>query len=772
MIFGNFKKSIETIIKKRPSSKIVGAINDNILESERRYRELADSLPQIIFETDPGFNLTFLNNNAISVFGYNSNDYANGMSFDKLFVEENAIKIKDCTIDFIRKKKFHSCEKIAKKKDGGTFPALIHISSILNERKEFDGLRGIIIDISDRKEMEELLKESEEKYRNIIEDSNDPIWVGDLRGNITFFNKEAEKLFGYQLGELENRSYEPLIPREDLPRLKKIIVSAFSGNPEQFEVKIKQKSGQLIDVWIKLNALYKNGKIEGLIAIGRNITEKKKSENLLIESEERYRTMVENSNDMIYILDTQGKITYINPAAEICSGMKKEEIIGQSYTLMLSPADIPRIKDIFTRTLRGEKNNYEAKVNKADGSSLILSVNTAPIYKDEKIIGTVSFAKDITEEKISKNLLLESEERYRTLVENSNDVIWSLDTNGKFVYINKAAESISGYRPEEVVGASFELLLFTEDIDRIRAIFQSVMSGNVNKYEIRVKKKNGDIFILSVNTAPIFKKDQIIGTVSCGRDITEQKAQEKELQKEYSFRKSIEHSLLVGIAIVDLERVMTYVNPAFCTMTGYNEEELLGKKPPFVFWHPDDAQAISEGLKKKVRGEVPMRSFELKFRKKNGETLFVLGLHSPIKNSKGEPTAWMAVFFDITERKEREKELTKMKKAVEYSNEVIFMTDKDGVITFINPEFTKIYGYDKNEIIGKASYKLLRGHEISDKEHEDLKQKIFARQVIKSKILNKTKDGRLIRIEDYTNPIVDDKNNLIGFLAIQHEAEG
>jgi len=772
MIFRNFKKSIETIIKKRPSPKTVRVVNDNILESERRYRELADFLPQIIFETDSGFNLTFLNNNAILVFGYNNKDYANGMGFDKLFVEESAIKIRDCTEDLVKKRKFHSCEKIAKRKDGSTFPALIHISPISNTKGEFNGLRGIIIDISDRKEMEELLKESEEKYRNIIEDSNDPIWVGDLKGNITFFNKEAEKLFGYQLNELKNKSYESLIPREDLLRLKTIIVSAFSGNPEQFEVKIKQKSGELIDVWIKLNALYKNGKIEGLIAIGRNITEKKKSENLLIESEERYRTLVENSNDMIYILDTQGKITYINPAAEKCSGMKKEKIIGQSYTLMLSSEDVSRIKDIFNRTLRGERNNYEAKINKADGSSLILSVNTAPIYKDGKIIGTVSFAKDITEEKTSKNLLLDSEERYRTLVENSNDVIWSLDANGKFVYINKAAASISGYESSEVIGKSFIPMLFQEDVGSITNIFNQTMSGNVNKYETRVIKKNGDVFILSVNTAPIFKNNRVVGTVSCGRDITEQKAQEKELQKEYSFRKSIEHSLLAGIAIVDLERVMTYVNPAFCTMTGYSEKELLGKKPPFVFWHPDDAQSISEGLKKKVRGEVPMQSFELKFRKKSGETFFVLGLHSPIKNSEGEPTAWMAVFFDITERKNKEKELVKMKKAVEYSNEIIFMTDKDGVITFINPEFTKVYGYDRNEIVGKASYKLLRGHEITDKEHEDLKQKIFSRQVIKSKVLNKTKDGRLIRIVDYTNPIIDDKNNLIGFLAIQHEAEG
>lgn len=647
MIFGNIKKSMNKIFKKRLVSQDSQTVSKGVLESEKKYRELADSLPQIIFETDSNYNLTFLNNNAISVFGYSDSDFAKGMQFDQLFIEENAVKIRKCIKLIAKEKKLHSCERKAKKKDGTTFPALMHVAPILNEKQEFSGLRGIIIDISDRKEMEVLLKDSENKYRNIIENSNDPIWIGDTEGNITFFNREAEKMFGYRIDELKNKKYEPLVAKEDLPRLKKIIASAFSGNPEQFEVKIKKKDGELIDVWIKLNIIRTNGQVQGLIATGRNITEKKKSEELLKESEERYRSMIENSTDIVYMLDTQGKITYINPAAEKCSGSNKEQIIGKRFDFMLSSDEISRVRSIFERTLQGEKNNYEARINKPDKSTLLLSISTAPIYKEGKIIGTVSFAKNITEQKI----------------------------------------------------------------------------------------------------------------------------QEEKLQREYSFRKSIENSLGAGIAMVDLESIMTYVNPSFCKMTGYDEKDLVGKKPPFIFWHPDDRHTIAEGLKKKIKGEVPIGAFELKFRKKNGETLFVMGMHSPIKNSKDETTAWLGVFIDITERKKQEAELIKMKKAVEYSNEIIFMTDPDGLITYINPEFTKIYGYSKEEIIAKATYKILRGYEISQEEHENIKKKIFNRQVIKSKLLNKTKDGRFIKIIDYTNPVVDDNNNLIGFLAIQHEAE-
>lgn len=99
------------------------------------------------------------------------------------------------------------------------------------------------------------------------------------------------------------------------------------------------------------------------------------------------------------------------------------------------------------------------------------------------------------------------------------------------------------------------------------------------------------------------------------------------------------------------------------------------------------------------------------------------------------------------------------------------MTDKDGLITYINPEFTKLYGYSENEILEKKTYKTLRSQDVSEKEHNDLIKKIFNRQVIKSKLLNKTKDGRLLTMMSYTNPIIDDKNNLIRFLVIQHKIE-
>jgi len=128
----------------------------------------------------------------------------------------------------------------------------------------------------------------------------------------------------------------------------------------------------------------------------------------------------------------------------------------------------------------------------------------------------------------STEALRESEEKYRTMVEHSNDMIWTLDREGNFTYINKKAEEVSGYSKRDWLGKSFAPLIPSEDLPRIEQIFLETMSGKPQRYEVNVLRENGSIFVLSVNTAPIFESGKVVGTVSFGRDITEHKRAEEE----------------------------------------------------------------------------------------------------------------------------------------------------------------------------------------------------------------------------------------------------
>src|SRR5450759_984402 len=147
-------------------------------------------------------------------------------------------------------------------------------------------------------------------------------------------------------------------------------------------------------------------------------------------------------------------------------------------------------------------------------------------------IGILGIFWDITERRKTEEALNESEERYRTIIEYSNDMIWTLDTEGRFLFFNKRSEEITGFKLEDWQGKSFAPLIKQDDLAKVIEVFQKTLGGEPQQYEVSVKKEDGIDIILLVNTAPIYSKGKVVGTVSFGRDITERKKAEEQV-KEY-----------------------------------------------------------------------------------------------------------------------------------------------------------------------------------------------------------------------------------------------
>jgi PAS domain S-box-containing protein len=173
--------------------------------------------------------------------------------------------------------------------------------------------------------------------------------------------------------------------------------------------------------------------------------------------------------------------------------------------------------------------------------------------KELKIINE-QLQKQITERIEAEEELKDSEERYRTIIEHSNDLIWTLDVEGRFMFINKYAEKISGYRSQDWVGKSFAPLLNKEDLPYNFEMFQKILKGLPQQYEVSVNREDGSFFILAVNSAPLYSKGQIIGTVSFGRDITEIKKSEKiilrSLEEKEVLLREIHHRVKNNMQIV------------------------------------------------------------------------------------------------------------------------------------------------------------------------------------------------------------------------------
>ena len=254
--------------------------------------------------------------------------------------------------------------------------------------------------INERKKLFTEVQQSEKKYRTLMESANDAIFLADLEsGTILNVNKKAAELLGMPAEKIIDIHQSQLHPEEEAEYYKEIFRSHIQkGGGFESKVFIQRKDGYKVPVEISANVIEIQGKkvIQGIF---RDITEREKAEGLLKESEEKYRTMIENSNDLIWTLDKEGNFTYFNKKAEEVSGYKLTEWLGKSFAPLIPQDDLHRIKEIFIETINGNPKHYDVDIYRKDGTLFSLSVNTAPIFKSDKIIGTVSFGHDITARK-------------------------------------------------------------------------------------------------------------------------------------------------------------------------------------------------------------------------------------------------------------------------------------------------------------------------------------------------------------------------------------
>lgn len=248
------------------------------------------------------------------------------------------------------------------------------------------------------------------------------------------------------------------------------------------------------------------------------------------EGDDMFRLMIEYSNDMIWTLDVNGNFLFFNKRSEEITGFKLKDWVGKSFAPILSKEDIPRIVGIFKKTLGGENVQYEVAFPDKNGRLVALLVNTAPLYSEKKIIGTISFGKDITDYKKSEERLRESEERFRTMIETAHDIVWMLDKQGNVTYLNKIGKELSGFKTSEIVGKNYSFKVLKEDLPKVREAVIKTLGGKPQyDLEARVRLRDNSILYLSVNQSPIYKGGKVVGAICFGRDITTHKKIDEEL---------------------------------------------------------------------------------------------------------------------------------------------------------------------------------------------------------------------------------------------------
>lgn len=393
---------------------------DALKESERQFRELADLLPQTIYELDIKGNITFTNKAGFNTFGIKPEDLSNGLPASKFFIPRDQKRMVENFEKTIKGEKFNPQEYTALDKNGEEFPVIIYGSPMV-KNEELIGSRGIIIDISDRKIMEDALRRSEEKYRVLIQSLQDGMFVIQ-DGKFVFLNESIVDLVGYSIDELVGKEFLSVIAPENRQEVLDIHIKRIKGEaaPAEYEsFLIKRDQKTRVPVILSVGLINFDGK-PATIGTAKDITERKKNESVIHESEQKFRSITASAQDSIIMLSPGGSINYWNEASEKIFGYSASEVLGKNIYDIITPGNLKKEYTAKLEQLLAGKISIpkgpplELKGKRKNGETFPyeLSVSTFKLNNEWHAVGIL---RDITERKKAEQALKDAREKLQVL---------------------------------------------------------------------------------------------------------------------------------------------------------------------------------------------------------------------------------------------------------------------------------------------------------------------------------------------------------------------
>jgi PAS domain S-box-containing protein len=609
-------------------------------------------------------------------------------------------------------------------KNGTEIPVSQVIMSHKSDTGEVEYLSTIMRDISKEKKAEEELKQSEEWYRALIENSATVYSVMDEKGTAIYQSPSLERNYGWEPEEVKGLSIFDRVHPDDIPRVTKTFGELLKnpGSVRTEEMRYKHKDGS----WIYIEATganyMDNPAIGGVMINSHDITERKKAEKILQQSERRFKQLIEQTTDSVFCYEYDPPISTKLPIKkqikelyrgvlvecnEVCArsygARKVEDVLGKLLTENF--ATTPGSLDDMFKTFI--KNGYKSEGAESeellpDGSKRYFLNNGHGIIENGKLLRVWGTYQDITERKQAEENLRQSEEKFREIVENINDVIYRVDKAGMVNYVSPSIKRVLGYNPSEIIRKPFRDFIYKEDLPRLMENVQNIFTGEITDNEYRILTKSNDIRWIRTSSRPIIVDDEVIGLQGVLSDITERKAAEEALRlSEEKFSKSF-HSSPNLMALFDLKnnRILE-VNDSTKKITGYTKNEIIGKKvdePEFLI-EKEESNKIINLLKK----QSSIRDTEIDIQKKTGEIRH-LSVSGETFEVSGNDFAIISA-SDITKRKQAEEALRdseeKWRAIVQNTPDIILNLDLDGKILFINHTES---GYKIEDMIGKSVY--------------------------------------------------------------------
>jgi PAS domain S-box-containing protein len=500
------------------------------------------------------------------------------------------------------------------------------------------------------------------------------------------------------------------------------------------------------------------------------LRERKAAELQTKESEAKYRSFFENSQDAILLPVTDGVILAANPAACKMFEMTPEEIVGTGRLKVVDMND-PRLQPLLEKRRKTGYASGELTFLRKNGEKFPGEITASRFVDGNGKERSSMIIRDISERKIAEEKIattstaLEHALKDLTKVMNSSlDMICAVNEAGYFIQVSAACQSILGYTPDELIGTLLFDYVYSEDLEKTEISSIQVMEGkSLTHFENRYVHKNGSLVNLSWSTK--WDEHEHI-RYGVARDVTEQVRWAKQVEKSQEQYRQIVETAQEGIWVMDENLTTTFVNNKLCELLEYTREEMKGKHIHF-FLDEEGKTSVSNFIKRKKEGKTDY--FPVKYITKSKKELWVNVSANPLFDDTDQYRGSLAMLTDITSQKRIEEENKKLAMVAERTVNSVIVTDINGKIIWVNKGFERITEYSFSEVLGKTPGSLLQGEETDPAAIAHMNTCLSERKGFRLDILNYTKTGRPYWADIEVAPLLDENGVLTGFMAIEQD---
>jgi len=649
------------------------AEDDAFRQREARLKAIADGPPVGLFIADLQGTLLQTNRHLRTLLGYSASAM-HGRQLDDFVIRADhatdAEQLKEllqgtCESYEVQKRLVHQ--------DTHVVWTTFTVRLVRDKKGEPLYLAGVVSDIPERKQTGSAVQDVEQLFRRTFDQAAVGVAHTDRDGRFLFVNRRFCTMLGYRRDDLFGREFKSLVHADDADRVETALRHLLSGAIQEYsgEQRYLRRGGSVI--WGHLTmSVVRDAADEpkyGIVMV-EDVTEQKRTQEALSESEERYRTITDSASDAIITMDERSTVVYANPATTVIFGYSEDELVGQQFSMLLDEelrnSPMADASYYVRSAVNGSLTTTEMTGRHRSGRALCLEMACSESVRQDVHTFTC-IVRDITERKRAEEeraelVALEQEARamreasaaIRGVVEASPLPIVTVDLEGNVESWNAAAARTFGWSEDEVVGRPLPFVPQFDASESGELRDRALRGESITNLEVCRRTRAGLPLDLSMSIAPVRDgTGNITGSMYVYADITERKLAEKELQVQRDFGLQVMNTMGQGLAVTDVCGHFEFVNPAYAEMLGYDPDELIGRTQS-DFTVAEDQNIVERALLEQHDGR--SSTYETHMTRADGEDLYVLHTNVP-RYRDGTIVGAILVATNLTERKRTEEAL-------------------------------------------------------------------------------------------------------------------